>query len=178
VIEEAKLHINLNINSLPDQIVFCRHAESVGNAIKQDDESTKEMPNHQFALSPNGKRQLKETAEFVKQKFANGFAEYYVSTFLRTQLTFAGLFTEKINSFEDPRLDEWWKGIFHSLSLAERQRFYPNERITQEREGWYHYRPPQGESGKDVEIRILSFLYSVTPLWTWALVWLFRKDIA
>lgn len=152
------MHIKLNVVSLPEKIIFCRHAESIGNAVKKDDVSTLNSPNHQFHLSPRGHDEVIEVRDFISATFPEGFSEHYVSTFLRTQLTFSGIFLHNIVPFEDPRLDEWWKGIFHSLSAKEINRFYPKENHVMKREGWYHYRPPQGESGKDVELRILSFL--------------------
>ncbi len=158
------MHININFNSLPQSIVFCRHAESVGNARGLDDNSTRDIANHEFGLSPVGFNQVPQTREFLRSSFPGGFAEYYVSSFLRTQITLKGLFGETKIPFEDPRLDEWWKGIFHSLSKAEIAEHYPAEHAVLEREGWYHYRPPQGEAGKDVEVRILSFLNSLTPV--------------
>lgn len=158
------MYVNINNNLLPQIIIFCRHAESVGNAIGLDDNSTKEMANHKFELSPIGQQQVSQTSNFILSHFPDGFAEYYVSSFFRTQATFRGLFGKNIIPFEDPRLDEWWKGIFHSLSKEEVARHYPAESAVLEREGWYHYRPPQGEAGKDVEARILSFLNSLTPV--------------
>ena len=159
-----KMYVNIKSGSLPQRITFCRHAESVGNARGVDDNSTQTNANHQFELSPLGQRQVIQTRDFIHALFPNGFSEYYVSSFLRTQVTFRGLFDGKIIPYEDPRLDEWWKGIFHSLSAEMIAQHYPAESAVLKREGWYHYRPPQGEAGKDVEVRILSFLNSLTPV--------------
>jgi broad specificity phosphatase PhoE len=158
------MHVKIRTESLPNQFIFCRHAESVGNARDLDDNSTKEVANHKFELSPKGQREVVQTSDFIHSYFPNSFAEHYISTFFRTQATFGGIFDEHVIPFEDPRLDEWWKGIFHSLSKEEIERYYPAEAAVLQREGWYHYRPPQGESGKDVEMRILSFLSSLNPV--------------
>ena len=157
------MHVNIKHDLLPQRITFCRHAESFGNARGLDDNSTREVANHQFELSQKGRGQISQTRDFIQSNFPNGFSEYYVSSFFRTRATFRGLFGDNIVPYEDPRLDEWWKGIFHSLSKEEIARHYPAESAVLEREGWYHYRPPQGEAGKDVEMRILSFLNSLTP---------------
>lgn len=154
------MRIRLNISSLPNEIVFCRHAESEGNAVGISDKSTVSIPNHQFDLSQKGHDQTALTRDFVKERYPNGFDQYYISTFLRTWLTFYRIFDNNVPS-EDPRLDEWWRGIFHNLSEREINEFYPLEKTILKREGWYHYRPPQGEAGKDVELRILSFLGSL-----------------
>ncbi|MCB9810636.1 histidine phosphatase family protein [Candidatus Nomurabacteria bacterium] len=157
------MHVNIKIKTLPKQFIFCRHAESIGNARGLDDNSTKDTANHQFGLSPKGQRQVEQVRDFLRHRFSNGFSEYYVSSFLRTQITFQGVWGKDISPYEDPRLDEWWKGIFHSLTKEEIAEHYPVESATLKREGWYHYRPPQGESGKDVEMRILSYLNSLNP---------------
>lgn len=44
------MHINIDIHSLPQKIIFCRHAESIGNARKRDNFSDKTTPNHEFDL--------------------------------------------------------------------------------------------------------------------------------
>ncbi len=158
------MYVNIKGGSLPQSITFCRHAESVGNARGLNDNSTLTTANHQFELSLLGQRQIIQTRDFIQSRFPNGFSEYYVSSFLRTQATFTGLFGGAVIPYEDPRLDEWWKGIFHSLSAEMIAEHYSAESAVLKREGWYHYRPPQGEAGKDVEVRILSFLNSLTPV--------------
>jgi len=155
------MKINLNLSHLPDEIVFCRHAQSTGNAVGKDDASTSTTANHFFGLSNLGKTQPAQVKVFLEEEYPDGFDDYYISTFLRTELTFKVIY-EHIVPFEDPRIDEWWKGIFHSLSAEEITKFYPHEKVILEREGWYHYQPPQGESGKNVELRILSFLSTLT----------------
>ncbi len=158
------MHINININSLPREIVFCRHAESVGNAKGKDDNSDENLANHRFPLTVKGQSQASEVRDFLEKEYTTKFSAYFVSTFLRTHSTFQSIFGEDTVPYEDPRLDEWWKGIFHSLSKSELKENHSLELKTAEKEGWYHYRPPQGEAGKDVEVRILSFLNSLTPV--------------
>lgn len=151
------MNVKLNIARMPDEIYFCRHAQSVGNARGMDDDSLIDIPNHSFGLSEAGIVQAQVAASWLRGH-NKAFDEHYVSTFTRTHETFSLLFGDTITPYEDPRLDEWWKGIFHAMSPEERARFYPAEQAILDCEGWYHYRPPQGESRKDVELRILSFL--------------------
>ncbi|MBI2048036.1 MAG: phosphoglycerate mutase family protein [Parcubacteria group bacterium] len=154
----------LDLGYLPDEIVFCRHGESVGNVRKKDDSSTNDIPNHQFDLTSVGVSQARQAGVYLNTHFNGGFPEYYVSTFLRAKRTFQLLcLNTNPTPYEDPRLDEYWRGIFHSMPEDAIRIFYPSEHAIAKREGWYHYRPPQGEAGKDVELRILSFLSSLEP---------------
>ena len=158
------MHICLNTLPLPDEIVFCRHGESIGNARGKNDNSIEHTPNHRFNLTSTGKNQALSAGYFLNTYAPHGFDDYYVSTFLRAQETFKLLgLKDNPEPFEDPRLDEYWRDIFHSMSEADVAVFYPIEHAIAEREGWYHYRPPQGEAQKDVELRILSFLSSLSP---------------
>ena len=70
------MHVNINTDLLPNQFVFCRHAESVGNARGLDDNSTKETANHQFELSPRGDNQVEQVRDFVRGSFPKGFTDY------------------------------------------------------------------------------------------------------
>ncbi|MGV8086165.1 MAG: histidine phosphatase family protein [Candidatus Woesearchaeota archaeon] len=154
--------IKLPLEELPQKIYFFRHAESIGNALGLDDVSLQDLPNHRFPLTSKGISQANLLANYFDQnKIFTDVEEIYVSNFLRPQQTLEILMNKNnITSrvYEDSRLDEWWKGIFHSLTTEELITNYPIEKKIMEREGWHHYRPPQGESGKDVEIRLVSFL--------------------
>src|SRR3989338_5658720 len=102
------MHIRLNTLPLPDEIVFCRHGESIGNARGKNDNSIEHTPNHRFNLTSAGKNQALSAGRFLSTCAPHGFDEYYVSTFLRAQETFK-LLDLKGNPepFEDPRLDEY-----------------------------------------------------------------------
>ena len=153
--------------SLPDKIYFFRHAESVGNRRGLDDNSLKTLANHLFPITEDvGVPQAKALADYVKEKnILSECAEIYVTNFLRTQMTLDIVLKGQNHGlpiYQDSRLDEWWKGIYHSMNAAERAKHYPAEEEIAKREGWYQYRPPQGESGKDVELRLLSFLHDLS----------------
>ena len=154
--------IKLSLEKLPEKIYYCRHGESVGNERGMDDNSLKDIPNHRFPLTEKGIQQAKQAAEFIREyNILADVLEVYTSNFLRAKQTLDIIVGEnpgKIPIYEDSRLDEWWKGIFYSLTPEEISANYPLEKKIAEREGWHHYRPPQGEAGKDVEIRIIEFL--------------------
>lgn len=60
--------------------------------------------------------------------------------------------------YEDPRLAESQRGIWHVMTSAEVEARLPFEVIRKTREDLYHYRPLGGENWPDVELRIHSFL--------------------
>jgi broad specificity phosphatase PhoE len=153
------------IITAPDIIYTVRHGQSIGNARGMDDESLVNLPNHQFPLTERGHSEMALSAKFIRDnnliKISTGL---YTSSFLRAQESMESILEKHEGDYFvaiDSRLDEWWKGIFHSLSKEEISNFYPSEKATQEREGWHHYRPPQGCAGKDVEMNLISFLEGV-----------------
>lgn len=144
------------------KIIFVRHAESIGNARGLDDESLVELPNHRFPITvPVGRNQGHHCGEVLKAHKVYWDQAFY-STFLRPQETWQEITSVYNPSFlkpiMDPRLDEWWRGIWHTMNKADIARLYPLEAQIQKREGWYHYRAPGGQSGPDVELQIRSFL--------------------
>lgn len=148
--------------SLPERLYFCRHGQSLGNARGLNDASLRDLANHRFPLSDLGLDQARQLARYVRQEgILADCGEIDVSTFLRAEQTLEIIRDEHpcdLPVHQDARLDEWWQGIYHSMTAQERERHYPGEDAILAREGWHHYRPPQGESGKDVELRLLSFL--------------------
>ncbi len=155
------LRPNLRIELLPSEIYIFRHGESEGNVLSKEDKSIQDKPNHRFELTPLGAWKPLELRSYIRDKrILSRCSAAYISTFLRSQRTLEIALSQddvSIPIFEDSRLDEWWKGIFHSLSEEQIDKHYSLEREVLKRERWHHYRPPQGESGKDVEARLLSF---------------------
>lgn len=146
-------------------IINIRHTQSIGNERGRSNESLREIANHKFPLTEKGIRQANMTADYLKENsILQPDCEIYVSSFLRAQQTLEVVLDNLGLDQEvsiDPRLDEWWKGIFYSMSAEEISEYYPMEAEILSREGWYHYRPPQGQAGKDVETNLLSFLEGV-----------------
>lgn len=148
-----------------NDVIFVRHAESIGNTISQDERAKLDIPNHKYSLTPKGREQARLAGEylkvFVEQQRTYSVIRAFQSTFIRTQETLAiilqvlGVETTPIT---DPRLDEKWDGIFHELSKKEIEEKYPEQLRIRKRSGYYHYRAPGGESCPDVEFRILNFV--------------------
>lgn len=143
------------------KIVLIRHPHSEGNEVSNSEMTELERPNHMFVLSKQGESQL----EPIVQAYTNLNRHRPVpvvvfhSTAFRTRVL-AHKFSRDLGvpCIEDSRLNEKWDGIFHSLSLPKIKEHYPEQIDLKEKYGWYHYRPPGGENGPDVEIRIRSFL--------------------
>lgn len=153
------------IQSTLKTVYTVRHGQSIGNALGMDDDSLKDLANHQFPLTEKGKNQLALSGEYIRENNLLSGTGIYTSNFLRAQQSLEIILEKQNGNFSvtiDPRLDEWWRGIFHALSKEEIEKNYTMEKFVQAREGKYHYRPSQGQSGKDVEINLLSFLNSVT----------------
>ncbi len=60
--------------------------------------------------------------------------------------------------YEDPRLAEAQRGIWHTMTKEAIAKHFPFEAYRKNHEGLYHHRPLGGESWPDVELRIHSFL--------------------
>lgn len=142
--------------SWPRRIVMARHGESEGNAKGLDDCSFRDHPNHRFALTDRGRAQACKVGELLRVRYGT-FHVHRVSSYARTQqsheLAFPGV------SYEiDSRMDELWRGIYHTMISEDRLINFPREDRIKQREGWYHYRPPGGQNGPDVELQIHSLL--------------------
>jgi broad specificity phosphatase PhoE len=82
---------------------------------------------------------------------------FYVSYYARSKETMKIMFPDA-HVYEDPRLAEAQRGIYHAMTREEIAAKYPEELVRKNREGLYHYRPFGGENWPDVELRIHSFL--------------------
>jgi len=150
-----------------NDVIFVRHAESVGNTMSQDERAALDIPNHQYSLTSKGREQSRLAGEyikgFIKQQKNYRVVRVFQSTFLRTEETLAIILEQlgvEITPITDSRLDEKWDGIFHELSKKEVGERYPDQVRLRKRSGYYHYRAPGGESCPDVELRIRSFVES------------------
>ncbi len=139
----------------PSRIVLVRHGESVGNVRSIDDHPYKYGANHQYVLTPRGREQAAITGTYLRETYG-AFDAYFASTLARTQETFSLMYPET-QPIIDSRLNELSRGIWNRMSRAEIERCYPGEANLWESEGWYHYRPPGGQSCPDGELAIHSF---------------------
>ncbi|MBU1180418.1 histidine phosphatase family protein, partial [Patescibacteria group bacterium] len=140
----------------PKLLVFVRHAESEGNVRSADERAEFDVATHAYRLTPKGERQAEITGEYMRQQFGE-FDVYYRSYYRRVKSTLCHIYPD-VKVYEDPRLAEASRGIWHTMTRAEIQKHMPWELVRKDREGLYHYRPPGGENWPDVELRIHSFL--------------------
>jgi len=141
----------------PKLLVLVRHAESEGNVLSVEDRPKLDKGAQLYELTARGHEQAKITGVYVQREFGP-FDVRYTSYYTRARQTMQYLVPAGTKWYEDPRLGEAQRGIWHALTHAEIDQYYPVERIRKKREGVYHYRPPGGENWPDVELRIHSFL--------------------
>lgn len=140
----------------PTQLVLVRHAESEGNVRGVDERAQFGMATYAYPLTSRGREQAKITGEYLHNTFGS-FDAYYVSYYERSKETMQIMYPE-VKTYEDPRLAEGQRGIFHTMTLEQIRTRFPEELERREREGLYHYRPLGGENWPDIELRIHSFM--------------------
>jgi broad specificity phosphatase PhoE len=140
----------------PRKLILVRHAESEGNTRSADERAGYDVSSHEYPLTPRGRKQAKITGKYLQKKFGT-FDVYYVSYYQRSKETMH-LMYPKARVYEDPRLAEAQRGIWHIMTKDQLQSRFPEEIARKEREGLYHYRPLGGENWPDIELRIHSFL--------------------
>lgn len=144
------------IMAWPEKLVLVRHAESEGNLKTPDERAEWGIASHAYPLTDRGRKQAEATGHYLKNRFGD-FDAYYVSYYERSKETMKIMYPEA-KIYEDPRLAEAQRGIWHTMTKAQIKERFPEELARKEREGLYHYRPPGGENWPDVELRIHSFL--------------------
>ena len=141
----------------PKLLVFVRHGESEGNVLNADERAELEIPTHEYALTPRGRNQALMAGLYLSKEFGS-FDVYYTSTYRRAKETMALMYPDVKEPHEDPRLDEADRGIWHTMTKEDIEKFMPWEIKRKNRVGLYRYRPFGGESWPQVELRIHSFL--------------------
>lgn len=143
--------------SWPKLLVLVRHAESEGNAMTTVDARAQSgMAPHAYPLTERGKQQARITGNYLKKKFKK-FDIYYVSYYQRSRETMKTMFPDA-RVYEDSRLAEGQRGIWNIMTTEQIKLRFPEEFERKEREGLYFYRPFGGENWPDIELRIHSFL--------------------
>jgi len=140
----------------PSKLVLVRHAESAGNVRTAEERAAYEVPTHAYPLTETGRRQAELTGEWLRAAYGD-FDVYYTSYYERAKETLLRMYPEA-KRYEDARLAEANRGIYHTYTKAEIERHFPKELERKEREGLYHHRPIGGENWPDIELRIHSFL--------------------
>jgi probable phosphoglycerate mutase len=140
----------------PRLLVLVRHGESVGNIKTAEQRATFETSTQDYPLTENGRRQAELTGEWLRSSF-DRFDVYYHSYYRRAKETMQILYPSA-KHYEDDRLAEANRGIWHSYTRDEIRQFFPKEIDRKEKEGLYHHRPIGGENWPDVALRLHSFL--------------------
>ncbi len=144
----------------PKRLVLVRHGESLGNTMTVDERATCEVSTHAYPLTPRGREQARVTGEWLRRTFG-AFDVRYTSYYRRAQETM-DLLCPGEESHVDARLAEANRGIFHTMTREEIERHFPFELKRKEKEGLYHFRPLGGENWPDIELRIHSFLTTLS----------------
>lgn len=140
----------------PKLLVLVRHAESIGNIKTVNERAEYDVSSHAYELTQRGKQQAEITGQYLHDRFGD-FNVYYVSYYLRSQQTMKIMYPNA-NVYEDPRLAEGQRGIWHTMTKEQIAAQFPHEIERRDREGLYHFRPFGGENWPDIELRIHSFL--------------------
>lgn len=140
----------------PKQLILVRHAESEGNVLTVDQRANYDLATHAYKLTERGRKQAEITGKYLRDQFGL-FDRYYVSYYTRAKETM-NIMYPGTKVFEDSRLAEAQRGMYHTMPRDEIAKLYPGELARKDREGVYHYRPWGGENWADVELRIHSFL--------------------
>lgn len=140
----------------PKNLVLVRHGESLGNTLSVDERATCEVSTHAYPLTERGREQSRITGDWLRANMAP-FQVRYTSYYTRAKETMEQLCPGE-KYYEDPRLAEANRGIFHTMTRDEIEQHFPHELKRKDREGLYHFRPLGGENWPDIELRIHSFL--------------------
>lgn len=144
----------------PKTLVLVRHAESEGNIRSAAERAAHPVSTHAYGLTPRGQEQARITGDYLKARFGE-FDTYYTSYYRRSIETMKLMYPHA-RVYEDPRLAEGQRGMWHVMDDEMVQQRFPEEKVRKEREGLYHYRPFGGENWADIELRIHSFLGTLT----------------
>lgn len=125
-----------------------------------DERAAYHVPSHAYDLTERGRKQAEITGAWLREKYPKVHVRY-VSYYKRAKDTMAIMFPGE-EVYEDPRLAEAQRGIYNTMTRKQVEARFPEELERKEKEGLYHYRPLGGESSPDIELRIESFLSTLT----------------
>lgn len=133
------------------RIILLRHGQSLGNV---DESAYCRVPDHSLPLTRLGEEQARHAGPEIRALIGNGPVAAYVSPYLRTRKTLAGLaLGELVNRvIAEPRLREQDWG---NLQDPVQQEVLKHQR---HEFGHFFFRLPNGESGADVDDRLAAFL--------------------
>ncbi|MEO6089401.1 MAG: histidine phosphatase family protein [Umezawaea sp.] len=133
------------------RIILLRHGQSIGNV---DESAYCRVPDHSLPLTPLGEEQARAAGPVVRGLIGDGPVAVYVSPYLRTRKTLAGLALDDLvdRVVAEPRLREQDWG---NLQDPVQQEVLKHQR---HEFGHFFFRLPNGESGADVDDRLAAFL--------------------
>jgi broad specificity phosphatase PhoE len=133
------------------RIILLRHGQSLGNV---DESAYCRVPDHSLPLTPLGEQQARATGPEVRALIGDNKVAVYVSPYLRTRKTLAGLALDDLvdRVIAEPRLREQDWG---NLQDPVQQEVLKHQRHAF---GHFFFRLPNGESGADVDDRLAAFL--------------------
>ncbi len=140
----------------PKILALVRHAESEGNVLNADQRAEYDVATHRYKLTERGRAQAKITGAWLNMQYGK-FDVRYVSYYRRSAETMH-IMCPGLKTYEDSRLAEAQRGLWHTMTEKQVRECYPEEFARREKEGLYHYRPWGGQNGPDVELSIYSFL--------------------
>ncbi len=130
---------------------------------------TEDNKNHIFSgwresdLSPQGIEEVKQIAEKLKnERFTKAYQSDQVRSKHTLEIILAG-HSENVEVTTDPRIKERDYGDLTGKSKIELEKENPEQYKLWHRS--YDVAPPNGESIKDVEKRVLEFLHDEMPKW-------------
>ncbi len=143
----------------PRELVFVRHAESVGNVRTHQEKTRMPVGTNYFKLTARGERQAEITGRWLREHFPKP-DRVISSHYVRPMQTALAAYPDE-NMRIEPLLAELDRGIYSVLTDDEVGEKYPEEIRRKELVGLYHYRPIGGESWPDAERRVREFRRSV-----------------
>ncbi len=148
--------------------LFVRHGQSEGNVHTIAELLLTGKPNQKYELTQEGVKQGIKAGLLIKEfceKQDQRISALFQSTYVRTQHTLECILRQlgqwappKLKVTTSKLLDEKIGGIFHTMTRNEIEKKHPIEIEKSCKEGYYLYKPPEGESCVDVEVRVHQFV--------------------
>jgi len=145
---------------LPKTLVLVRHAEAENNVLSRKDRTRDEgFSTHNCHLTKRGKEQAAALGMWLRKHFT--FDRYYSSYYVRALETFRMAYPN-IEPIKDARLIELRRGIEDLMTDKEIDKHLPwSEKSRKQREGRFHFKPLNGESWADGEMRLRNFFLTL-----------------
>ena len=142
----------------PRSLMLIRHGHAANNDKSREDRAKdSHYSTYNCKLTPEGRRQAAILGKWLASKEGYYFDRYFSSPYVRPLETFEIAFPG-IKPTIDARLMELRRGMEDILTDKQmRNRLHLKEWKRREAEGPYHFKPLNGESWDDVEIRLRSF---------------------